>query len=151
MNKRDLIDRTTDLLQQKNVRKRIRAQIATFHISDDEGNTGDFQIKKDATAVLLTTEDVGEVLEAVLEVITDSIKSGESVTLPGFGSFKVHERAKRAVRHPDTGEMVDIEAHYTTKFSPGTDLKLAAKIYDLSTKEFESESFLDEEGDSYGD
>lgn len=135
MNKKDLVNRTTDLLQQLNARKKVRAQKCTFYISDEEGNSSEFVIKKDSRAVLFTIEDVDEIVEALLSVIVDAVKNGEEVALSGFGSFNVHKRAERIVKHPDTGEIIPIDAHYVTKFVPGKDLRLAAKIYDLTTKE----------------
>lgn len=139
MNKKDLINRATDLLQQLNARKKVRAQKCTFYISDEEGNSSEFVIKKDSRAVLFTMDDVGEIFDALLSVIIDAIKDGEEVAISGFGSFNVHKRAERIVKHPDTGEIVPIDAHYVTKFVPGKDLRLAAKIYDLATKESEVE------------
>jgi DNA-binding protein HU-beta len=52
--------------------------------------------------------DVAKVVDEALHEIRTSLDSGESVTLRGFGSFKVTERAGRKGRNPRTGEEIDI-------------------------------------------
>lgn len=147
MYKKDLISRTTELLHLKDSRKKVRPIKTTFHISDDEGNTSDFVITKNAKSILFTTADVERILDSAFDVIIESLKNGEEVFISGFGTFNVHKRAERVVRHPDTGELVTIDAHYTTKFTPGSDLKLAAKIYELSTEEAKVETYVDKDGE----
>lgn len=43
-------------------------------------------------------------LSALIEVISDTLSKGDSLTLPGFGTFEVGERAARRGRNPQTGE-----------------------------------------------
>ena len=62
-------------------------------------------------------------LDALLESITDSLKSGEAVSLVGFGSFTVSKRAARSGRNPRTGEAINIPAANVPKFSGGKGLK----------------------------
>ncbi len=62
-------------------------------------------------------------LDAVLEAITETLKKGETVTLVGFGTFSVNERASRAGRNPRTGEVIQIESARSPKFKPGKVLK----------------------------
>ena len=50
-------------------------------------------------------------------------KKGDSISLMGFGSFKVVERAAREGRNPSTGEKIKIAASKGVKFSPGANLK----------------------------
>lgn len=52
--------------------------------------------------------DVAKVLDGTLEEIRQSLDKGETVTLRGFGSFKVTERAGRKGRNPRTGQEIDI-------------------------------------------
>lgn len=64
-------------------------------------------------------------MSSIIEQITNALSRGESVTLPGFGSFKVNERAAREGRNPRTGEAIKIAASKTVVFKPGTQLKSA--------------------------
>jgi len=62
-------------------------------------------------------------LDGALEAITASLKNGAAVTLVGFGTFKVTERAARTGRNPRTGEEISIKAAKVPKFSAGKALK----------------------------
>ena len=62
-------------------------------------------------------------VESFLDTITDSMKSGDKVTLTGFGTFQVQEREARKGRNPQTGETMNIPARKVPKFSPGKGLK----------------------------
>lgn len=64
-------------------------------------------------------------LEATLEAITESLKNGEEVSLVGFGTFKVNERAARTGRNPKTGEEIQIAAAKVPAFKAGKALKEA--------------------------
>ena len=54
----------------------------------------------------------------VLETITDKLKSGEEVSIAGFGIFLVKDRAARTARNPKTGEPVQVPATRVPKFKP---------------------------------
>jgi DNA-binding protein HU-beta len=56
-----------------------------------------------------------------------ALKKGESVTLVGFGTFKVAERKARTGRNPQTGKEIKIKAKSVPKFVPGKALKEAVK------------------------
>jgi len=71
----------------------------------------------------LTKADAGHALEAALEAITDALKKGETVSLVGFGSFSVKERAERQGRNPQTGESITIKAAKIPSFKAGKALK----------------------------
>jgi len=62
-------------------------------------------------------------LDAAVEAVQQSLKTGESVSLVGFGTFSVTERAARNGRNPRTGELLKIAASKTPKFTPGKALK----------------------------
>ena len=63
-----------------------------------------------------------QVLASVLGAITDAITAGEKVTLLGFGTFSVSERAAREGRNPQTGATMSIPAKKVVKFKAGTKL-----------------------------
>ncbi|MEJ7655152.1 MAG: HU family DNA-binding protein [Chloroflexia bacterium] len=67
----------------------------------------------------LSKSDVGRVIDETLNEVRVLLDSGESVTLRGFGTFKVTERAARKGRNPRTGEPIDIAAskHVSFKMS----------------------------------
>ena len=62
-------------------------------------------------------------VEAVLGTITEALKSGDAVTLSGFGSFVAKVRAARTGRNPRTGEPVAIPASRAPAFKAGKALK----------------------------
>lgn len=61
-------------------------------------------------------------LNKVLTRLADAMEKGERVTLSGFGTFKVVERAAQKGRNPQTGEEIVIPAHNVIKFKPGKNL-----------------------------
>ena len=65
----------------------------------------------------------GNAVNAVIEGITSALEKGDSISFPGFGSFKVVERAAREGRNPSTGDKIQIPASKTVKFTPGAGLK----------------------------
>lgn len=71
--------------------------------------------------------DIENAVEAVFEVITETLAKGEDVRIIGFGNFAVTERAARTGRNPQTGESIEIPASKTPKFKPGKALKDAVK------------------------
>jgi len=62
-------------------------------------------------------------LDAMITSITDSLKSGDQVSLVGFGTFSVKERAARTGRNPQTGAPIEIAAAKVPGFKPGKALK----------------------------
>jgi DNA-binding protein HU-beta len=65
----------------------------------------------------------GRALDAAVESITGALKNGDSVSLIGFGTFYVGERAARTGRNPRTGKTLEIKAAKSPKFRPGKGLK----------------------------
>lgn len=135
MNKKELTERIVDLLHDNDVRKNVAAQKTTLHISDDHGNGSDFVIRRSERGLLYTKKDVSAILEACLLVIEDAIKHGEDVSIHGFGTLGVHQRAARTTLHPSSGEPVQVSARYVPKFNFGNILRLAAKVYEMSLAE----------------
>jgi DNA-binding protein HU-beta len=62
-------------------------------------------------------------LNAVLGAIGRGLKTGDSVQLVGFGTFRVSKRAARMGRNPKTGEAIAVKASKTVRFSAGQGLK----------------------------
>ncbi len=78
------------------------------------------QIAKDAD---LSKAAAARALEAMTTAIKRTLKKGNSVSLVGFGTFRVAKRAARVGRNPRTGEAIKIRAAWVPKFSPGKGLK----------------------------
>ena len=75
--------------------------------------------------VVSTKKEAQEAVDCVLSSITKALKKGDTVTLVGFGTFKVTKRKARKGRNPQTGEEIDIKASKAPKFTPGKALKEA--------------------------
>ncbi|HCH7782486.1 TPA: HU family DNA-binding protein [Pseudomonas aeruginosa] len=71
----------------------------------------------------ISTAAAGRALNALLDTVTSSLKSGQAVTLVGFGTFEVRERAARTGRNPQTGKTIQIKAAKNPAFKPGKGLK----------------------------
>lgn len=71
----------------------------------------------------LSKAAAGRVVDGFSELVTDALSKGDSVSLPGFGTFSVGDRAARTGRNPKTGEAMEIAASKVAKFSAGSKLK----------------------------
>lgn len=94
----------------------------------EEHNRGFFVNKTEmidaiAAAADLPKASAARALDAVIDSITQALKQNEQVTLVGFGTFAVKERAARTGRNPKTGESIEIKASRQPGFKPGKALK----------------------------
>ena len=71
----------------------------------------------------LSKKDSEKALKAFIDVVTEELKKGEKVSLVGFGTFEVSERAARTGRNPQTGAEMTIPASKAPKFKAGKALK----------------------------
>ena len=71
----------------------------------------------------LTKKDSAVAVDAVFTAITAALAQGDSLSLTGFGSFAVSERAAREAKNPRTGEKIAVPASKSVKFKPGKVLK----------------------------
>ncbi len=76
-----------------------------------------------ASAADLTKADAGRAIDATVAAITDTLSNGDSLSLIGFGTFSISERAARTGRNPRTGETIQIKAAKLPKFKAGKALK----------------------------
>lgn len=72
-------------------------------------------------------KDVEIMIEATLDIVTDQLRQGQEVTLTGFGSFMVSNRAARMGINPLTKEKIQIPAIDVPKFKAGKALKDAVR------------------------
>ena len=80
-------------------------------------------IEKIAEGANLSKTDAGRALDAFTDAVTAALKEGDAVTLVGFGSFEVRERAARTGRNPKTGATLEIAASKAPAFKAGKALK----------------------------
>ena len=89
-------------------------------------NKGDLA-EKVAKDCGLSKTAADQVLNSVLGAITDAVAAGDKVTLIGFGTFSVTDRAAREGRNPQTGKKIKIPARKAVKFKVGSKLADAVK------------------------
>ncbi len=75
----------------------------------------------------VTKAEASKVLEVFMATVTDVLKSGDQLVLPGFGSFSTGLRAARTGRNPQTGNAIEIKASRVAKFKAGKSLKEAVQ------------------------
>ena len=80
-----------------------------------------------AESASLSKADAAAAVDAVLGGISGALASGDSVSLVGFGTFSVTERAARTARNPRTGDPIQVPASKAPKFKAGKGLKDAVK------------------------
>ena len=71
----------------------------------------------------LTKADVEKVYNATFDLYKEELAKGEKVSVAGFGTFKISERAARDGRNPQTGETIHIAASKSVSFKAGNELK----------------------------
>ena len=85
-------------------------------------NKGEF-VGAVADAAEMTKADAERAVEAVFKVVKKALKSGDSISLVGFGTFSVRKRAARTGRNPRTGDAIKIKASKVPAFKAGKGLK----------------------------
>lgn len=76
-----------------------------------------------AESAEMTKAEAGRAIDAVVSSITAAMQKQDDVSLIGFGTFTVRERAARAGRNPQTGETIQIKAAKVPAFKAGKALK----------------------------
>ena len=71
----------------------------------------------------LSKGDASKALDAVLDTITTALQDGEKVSLTGFGTFEVRDRAARTARNPQTGAEMQVAASKAPAFKAGKGFK----------------------------
>ena len=83
--------------------------------SDFISAIGNRTLKKDA--------DIKPIIDAAIDIITEQLIAGESITLPGFGRFEVRTHAATTARNPRPGEEVEVAEKKVPAFRAAKDLK----------------------------
>jgi DNA-binding protein HU-beta len=80
-------------------------------------------IKAVAERTGISQKETKQIIDAALDVITQTLAGGKKVTLTGFGTFEVRERQEREGVNPQTREKIVIPATKTPGFSASSTLK----------------------------
>ncbi|MGH8462234.1 MAG: HU family DNA-binding protein [Stenotrophobium sp.] len=75
----------------------------------------------------ISKADAGRAIDSLFEVVGKALKKKDKVSLVGFGTFLVRERAARTGRNPKTGAELKIKASKTPAFKAGKAFKDAIK------------------------
>jgi nucleoid DNA-binding protein len=92
---------------------------------EDDMNKAD--LVNEVAKVVKTKKEAQAAVDRVLSSITGALRRGDTVTLVGFGTFKVQERKARQGRNPQTGAPLHIAARKVPRFVAGKALKNAVK------------------------
>ena len=84
-------------------------------------------IDKVAKESALSKAVAEQVVNSVFSAVAEAMKMGDKVTLVGFGTFSVSERAAREGRNPKSGETINIPAKKVVKFKAGSKLTETVK------------------------
>lgn len=75
----------------------------------------------------LSKADSERALEAFFSSIIRTLSTGDKISLVGFGTFSIAERAERSDINPSTKKVITIPAKKVAKFKPGAKLTDAIK------------------------
>jgi len=91
-------------------------------MKEDSMNKGEM-ITLAAAKSGVSKKETKEVVDALVDLVGDVLKGGDTIQIAGFGTFKVSERAARQGRNPKTGETIQIAASRSPSFKAGKALK----------------------------
>ena len=94
-----------------------KKQETNYHMNKSEfiSAIGNRTLKKDS--------ELKPIIDTAITILTETLASGESITIPGFGTFEVRQRAATTARNPRTGETIEVAAKRVPTFKPGKALK----------------------------
>ncbi|MDA8307182.1 MAG: HU family DNA-binding protein [Deltaproteobacteria bacterium] len=75
----------------------------------------------------ITKAQAEKAVDGFVSAVSGALAAGDNVTLVGFGTFSVGERAQREGRNPRTGEKIEIPASKVVKFKAGKNLSEKVK------------------------
>ena len=84
-------------------------------------------VERVATTIGSTKADAERAVEAIIDMITMTLKNGDEVSIAGLGIFEAKTRAGRTGRNPRTGATIQIKAMRVPKFRASKTLKDSVK------------------------
>lgn len=103
-----------------------RCQLEDFNSKGKKMNKSEL-VEAIANGSGITKAAAGRVLDVFMTTITEALKNGDQVVLPGFGSFKTRLRSAYSGRNPQTGKEIQIKAARVANFKAGKNLKEAVQ------------------------
>ena len=147
MYRRDFVRAVAEVLRVSGARKPVSIPKHVLHVSDDEGNSKDFSIKKADKNMLYTVDDVNKMVDACIDVIERALKAGDDISIHGFGTLGLRYRKARRTKNMLNGDEIEIEARFVPKFIPGKSIKTCARVYSLNAMEASINDFDDDDDD----
>jgi nucleoid DNA-binding protein len=95
-----------------------------------------------ATDTGLTQKKSAEALRVLLDILIESLRSGDSVKIRGFGKFHLRNQKERKIRHPITGKTITVGRKNNAKFRSFKALHKAINYFDFDLNEFNTENQL---------
>ncbi len=95
---------------------------AKINIQGDDMNKSEL-IEKIASGADISKAGAGRALDSFIGAVTEALKEGDKISLVGFGTFEVRQRAERTGRNPQTGAEIKIAAANIPAFKAGKALK----------------------------
>lgn len=135
MNKTQVISEAAKILRSKSIRKYVTVPPQDFTISDNEGNSKVFTVKKTGVSVPFSNDDIRMIFDACIQVIKNNIMNGVVTSFQGFGTFGVKYRPPRITKLVNTDDKIVIKGRFVPKFTFGKDLKMCANVYGVSVKD----------------
>lgn len=82
-------------------------------------------INQIAESADISKKSAADALQAFMTTVTETLKTGDKLSLIGFGSFSVRERSTRTCRNPQTGKSMEVPAKKVVRFKIGSKLSAA--------------------------
>lgn len=130
MNKTEFCGKIYEYLRNNNIRKPVSIPRQTFTITDDEGHSRVFTVKRRDRLVLYTMKDIKDIVDGFIQAMVECIARGDVIQLPRIGSISAQYRAETKVRIPGSHKWQTIPAHYVPKARFAKAMCDAAKIYE---------------------
>lgn len=81
-----------------------------------------------------TKKAATSIVDDFTSLIIENLEDGNTISIQNFGCFDILERKARSCPNPQTGERVDVPAHWIPRFYPGKKMRLAVKLWEDNTK-----------------
>lgn len=81
-----------------------------------------------------TKKSATNVVDDFIDIILENLSEGNTVSIRNFGCFDILERKARSCPNPQTGEKIDVPAHWIPRFYPGNKMRLVVKMWEDNQK-----------------
>jgi nucleoid DNA-binding protein len=139
VNKETLAARVSDYLLFNGTKRHVHIPKKRLRVTDETGSSCNFYIKSADKELTYTRKDIEEIIDATITVILKEIGNGHPVSLYGFGVLEPYLRSARS--YSVGGVKHDCDAYYAPRFTPGRDLKVAARLSGKKDKEVSDDVF----------